>query len=47
MSFQGRKREIMDFLHQEVFDPVLNSSPASDRLKKYELYFACATSFNA
>jgi hypothetical protein len=31
----GRKeREIMDFLHQQVFDPILQSHDASEKLKQ-------------
>jgi len=29
-----KEEEIMDFLSQNVFDPILNSSAASDTLKK-------------
>lgn len=29
-----KEREIMDFLHQRVFDPILESSTASEKLKK-------------
>lgn len=29
----SRKAEILGFLHQQVFDPILNSSTASDSLK--------------
>ena len=29
-----KEEEIMQFLHQRVFDPVLNSSSASDKLKQ-------------
>lgn len=29
-----RKKEIMDFLHEQVFDPILNSNEASDTLKR-------------
>ncbi len=30
----SRERAIMDYLHLHVFDPVLNSSHASDKLKR-------------
>lgn len=29
-----KKIEVMDFLHRNVFDPILNSSNASNRLKQ-------------
>jgi hypothetical protein len=29
-----KEREIMDFLHERVFGPVLNSDQASDELKR-------------
>lgn len=34
MDVEDKKREIMEFLHQEVFDPILTSPDASDGLKK-------------
>jgi len=30
----SKEDEIMEFLHQNVFDPILNSQDASDSLKK-------------
>ena len=34
MSAATKKVELMAFLHEHVFDPVLNSARASDRLKQ-------------
>jgi hypothetical protein len=34
MSKGVKEQEIMDFLHQHIFDPVLTSSTASDALKQ-------------
>ena len=33
-----KEREIMDFLHSRVFDPILSSAQASDSLKKGARY---------
>ena len=34
MSIDAKKAELMAFLHEHVFDPILNSPRAGDGLKK-------------